>query len=104
MRATKENILEYLTEVKFEFLKEGIVKIALFGSYAKDTQNIYSDIDIAIAKDHDFLKHKSSYDYFDTVNQLKEKITKKFHRNVDVYDLDNAGAFKKSIDKELIYV
>jgi hypothetical protein len=45
VRATKENILQYLKEIKGEFAINGIATITLFGSYAKDTQTPYSDID-----------------------------------------------------------
>lgn len=55
MRATKENILSYLQEIKSELTHKGIQKLALFGSYAKDEPTIYSDIDIAIQKDKTFL-------------------------------------------------
>ncbi|MEA3383875.1 MAG: nucleotidyltransferase domain-containing protein [Campylobacterota bacterium] len=48
MRATKENIIEYLKELKKELLSDGIVTVALFGSFATKKQNVYSDIDIAL--------------------------------------------------------
>lgn len=104
MRASKDNIIEYLRELKLELHKKGILKLALFGSYAKNEQTVYSDIDIAILKDKKFLAHSSSYAYFDTVSFIKEKIRTKFHKNIDIFDLDSTGDFKKSIEKELIYV
>ncbi len=104
MRATKENILQYLEEIKKEFANEGITTFALFGSYAKNTQTVYSDIDIAIAKDKSFLVQNSSYAYFDIVAKLKEKIGKNFHKNIDIFDLDCVSPLKKSIQSELIYV
>lgn len=46
---TKEYILNYLKEHKDEFSQKfGIVKLGLFGSYAKDEANENSDIDILI--------------------------------------------------------
>ena len=104
MRATKENILLYLEEIKCELQEKGIEKLALFGSYAKDTQNVYSDIDIAISKNNSFLNTHTSYNYFDIITNLKDKIRKKFHRNIDIFDLDSKCSFKESIEKELIYV
>lgn len=104
MRASKENILHYLQEIKSELEEKGITKIALFGSYAKEMDSVYSDIDIAISKNNYFLNGHSSYNYFDTINELKDKIRKKFHRNIDIFDLDSTSSFKKSIEKELIYV
>lgn len=104
MRATKESVLHYLKELKAEFLQEGITTFALFGSFAKDTHGVYSDIDVAIAKSSDYLTHNSSYAYFETIAKIKEKIRKKFHRNSDVFDLDSQSPFKETIQKELIYV
>jgi len=54
MKVTKENILDYLYEIQPQFKKDGIVSFALFGSYAKDTQTVYSDIDIAFKKNKEF--------------------------------------------------
>jgi predicted nucleotidyltransferase len=104
MKTTKENILEYLQEIKFELEQKGIVKIALFGSYARDKQTVYSDIDIAILKDKNYLLNNTSYSYFNLISFIKEKIKIKFHRNIDVFDLDSTSSFNKSIEKELIYV
>ena len=104
MRATKENILSYLQEIKSELTHKGIQKLALFGSYAKDEPTIYSDIDIAIQKDKTFLLQHSSYSYFELISYIKEKISAKFHKNIDVFDLDSQSSFKQSIKKELIYV
>jgi len=104
MRATKESILHYLEELKAEFSKDGITTFALFGSFAKDTQSVYSDIDVAIAKRSDYLSYNSSYSYFETISKIKGKIRKKFHRNIDIFDLDSQSPLKETIQKELIYV
>jgi len=104
MKTTKADILVLLKELKVELESKGIEKVALFGSYADQNQNIYSDIDIAIQKKRDFLDNYSAYDYFDLVENIKSKISKKLHKRVDVFDLDSASSFKKQIEKELIYV
>ena len=56
MQVNKSNILDYLSFLKTELSSKGIEQIALFGSYAKDSQNDYSDIDIAIKKDKAILE------------------------------------------------
>ncbi len=65
MRATKDNIINYLKDLKPELSKNGISSLALFGSFASGNQTVYSDIDIAISKEKNFLKNNSSYDYFE---------------------------------------
>ena len=53
---TKEQILAYLRELKPQLQKDGIEKIGLFGSYAKDRASIFSDIDIVIATNDEFYR------------------------------------------------
>ncbi len=104
MRITKEKIIDYLKELKPELKAYGVEQLALFGSFATDKQNIYSDIDIAIRKESNFLKHYTAYDYFTLVEMIKNNILKHLHRNSDVFDLDSDSTFKESIKKEMIYV
>ncbi|MBS9782691.1 MAG: nucleotidyltransferase domain-containing protein [Arcobacter sp.] len=104
MQVDKNSILEYLSFLKNDLSSKGIINLALFGSYAKDEQGVYSDIDIAIKKDIKILEKNGVYFYFEILNDIKEKIQKKFHRNVDIFDLDSTSELKENITKELIYV
>jgi predicted nucleotidyltransferase len=104
MKADKLSIVNYLKEIKSELEKDGISKIALFGSFARNEQSVYSDIDIAIQKENNYLVQRSAYDYFEEVSKIKNLIRKKFHRNSDIFDLDSNSNMKKSISKDLIYV
>ncbi len=104
MRATKENLLQYLKEIKPQLQRRGIAKLGLFGSYARGDESVYSDIDIAIGKSGDFLDHKNAYAYFEEIAELKKMIRRRFHRNIDVFDLDSDSGFRQSIVKDLIYV
>ena len=104
MKADKLSIVNYLKEIKSELQKDGISKIALFGSFARNEQNVYSDIDIAIQKENDYLTKRSAYDYFEEVAKIKNLLRRKFHRNSDIFDLDSNNTMMQSIYKDLIYV
>jgi len=104
MRATKSNILDYLSEIKKELLDDGIISLALFGSFARDEQNVYSDIDIAIQKENNYLQKRTAYNYFDEIEKIKLMIQNKFHRNSDIFDLDSDSSMKENIKKDLLYV
>jgi len=104
MKMTQEKILAYLKELKPELEAIGIEKVALFGSFATNSQNVYSDIDIAIKKKKNFLDDYSAYDYFNTISKIKSKILGKLHKRTDIFDLDSQSSFKNKIEKELIYV
>ena len=104
MKASRLDILDFLSEIKTELLADGISKIGLFGSFARDDANVYSDIDIAIQKKPDYLKTRTAYEYFEQVNKIKNLLRKKFHRNSDIFDLDSNSSMKEEILKDLIYV
>ncbi len=104
MRVDKSNIISFLREIKEELVNDGISTVGLFGSFARDEANVYSDIDIAIKKERNYLKKRTAYDYFDEVSKIKNLIRKKFHRNSDVFDLDSNSNMRDEIMKDLIYV
>lgn len=104
MKATKEHILDYLHELKGELHQEGIIQLGLFGSYARGENTLYSDIDVAIKKEENYLQHRNAYAYFEEVAKIKRRIFEKFHRSTDVFDLDSRSSMKEAIMKDIIYV
>ena len=104
MRASKKEIIHYLATIKESLHAKGIIQIGLFGSFARDEAGIYSDIDVAIQKEHNYLKNRSAYEYFEEIAQLKTLIREKFHTNSDIFDLDSNSSMKATILKDLIYV
>jgi len=104
MRATKKEIIIFLTEIKKQLLDAGISRVALFGSYARDEAGIYSDIDVAIKKEKNYLQTRTAYEYFELVAYVKHLIREKFHKNSDIFDLDSNSSMKNFILKDLIYV
>ncbi|RLF26151.1 MAG: nucleotidyltransferase domain-containing protein [Thermoplasmata archaeon] len=104
MRPNKQNILKYLKEIKMDLAKNGIFELGLFGSFSRDDENVYSDIDIAIKKEKNYLTKRTSYEYFEEINKIKSLVKQKFHRNIDIFDLDSNSSMKTTIMKDLIYV
>ena len=97
---TKGEILDFLTRNKQYFRDRfGIIKIGLFGSYAKDEQTDGSDIDLII----EFKKNTPNL--FDVKIELKSYIKEKFNINVDIArEKYIKPIYKDSILKETIYV
>ena len=81
----KEEILNKLKEIKPLYEKEGLEILGLFGSYAKDTQNEFSDIDIAYRLDY----NKFSQKYVDgfskllRIEEMKERKQNSTNQNKD---------------------
>lgn len=100
----KDQILTYLKSLKPELEKIGIVKIGLFGSYAKNKANIYSDIDVIIESSERFFHQLSACEVLSFYNELKAKISKHFKRRVDLMDIYKAKKDKIEIlTKDTLY-
>ena len=95
---TKEEIINFLSSKK-EFMKEryGVLKIGLFGSYARAENSDISDIDIAVE-----LKDENRVDnYFGLLHFLEDNL----HKKIDLGIESNLKEpIKKYIEKEIIHV
>lgn len=101
----KEDILNYLSLLKEELKKDGITKLGLFGSYAKNKADLASDIDIVICTSEKFLSRFRAFEAVIYLDELRKKIMKKFKIQVDI--CDEAGLTKEKKEellKGVIYV
>jgi predicted nucleotidyltransferase len=96
---TKDEILTFLTQNKKLFRdKYHIIRIGIFGSYARGDQNINSDIDILVEFED------NTQDLFDLKLQLKDFFRSKLGTEVDICrEKYIKPRIKKSILKEAIY-
>ena len=96
---TKAVVLDYLTTQKTSLYKKyGVIKIGLFGSFARDEQNEESDIDIAV----EIEKSKKNIHNF---LALKRELEKVFDKKVDLgIESSLKPVARKFIQNEIIYV
>ncbi len=82
---TKEDVLYKLNILKKLYLDEGVEIYALFGSYAKDTFDEFSDIDIAYKTDYKKFsqKYKDGFSKLLKLQNIKEELEKTFNKKVD---------------------
>jgi len=97
---TKETILKYLKKHKNELYKKyGIIKIGLFGSYARNEANDNSDIDLLIELE------KDTKNIYEKKQELKKILEDKFHTKVDIAREKYLKKFAKNeILKDICYV
>jgi len=96
---TRQEILQYLKSNKKLFReKYSIIKIGIFGSYARNEQTEKSDIDIIIEMPLD------ATEIFEKKQELRELLKQTFHRNIDICrERSIKPMFKKIILKDVIY-
>ncbi len=99
----KEEILEYLKQLQTQY-NHVFTKIGLFGSYAKDNFDEFSDIDIAVKVNKEYLQTHDVWEYFEAINSIQNSIFNKFHIKSDIFDIDSVSPYKEQILKEIIYV
>jgi predicted nucleotidyltransferase len=82
---TTETILNKLNSLKKGYEKEGIILYALFGSFAKETFDRDSDIDIAYKLNYEqFSKHyKDGFAKLLRLQNIKEELESVFGVKVD---------------------
>ncbi len=96
---TKIEILNYLTAHKSEFKEKfGVIRIGLFGSFARDEQTEDSDIDLAIEVEKE---KKSLKNFFGLKRELEEQFGKKIDLGIEPALKPLA---KEQIQKDIIYV
>ena len=97
----KEQILSYLSSIKNNLVLNGIERIGLFGSFARDSADLYSDIDIVIKTTPKFVEKFDGVKGFLFLEDLREDLKRKFHKPVDI--CDESGLKHKEVIKDVIY-
>lgn len=97
---TREDILEYLRVNREFFSKQfHIVKIGLFGSFARNEQTSRSDIDLIIEID------APDADVYLLKNKIREFVAMRFNRGVDLAREKYLRSYARdAILKEAIFV
>jgi len=97
----KNEIILKLQEIKPTYEQEGLILLGLFGSYTKNTQNKFSDIDIAYKLNYDkfSLKYRDGFSKLLRINDIKKELQFIFKTPIDLVPDSN-----QSILKDLIHV
>ena len=98
MKLDKNEILNYLREIKPQLQEVGIDRIGIFGSVAKETADMMSDIDIVIHTTPAFVARFKGAEGFIYLDGLRKKLEKRFGRKVDL--CDEAGLKKRMKEAE----
>ena len=82
----KRDILHTLTKIKEKYEEEGFILLGLFGSYAKGSQDQYSDIDVAYTIEYDKFsrKYKDGFSKILRIDEIRKELEDRFHTKVDL--------------------
>lgn len=104
---TKETILKTLKTLKPQYEQEGLSIVGLFGSFAKDQDDKFSDIDIVYHIDYPRFSEKfqDGFSKILRLQDIKSELESLFHKKVDLISLNsNNHLFTNKVNKEMIRV
>jgi len=96
----KNEILSKLKELKPIYEKEGLILLGLFGSYAKNTQTKFSDIDVAYKLDYDKFsqKYKGGFAKLLRIDDIKKELQTIFKTPIDLVPDSNQSILKDLVN------
>ena len=101
----RDEILQTLKLMQSQFEDDGVKILGIFGSYARNEATEDSDVDVLIETTSSFLNKYSGFRAFGRLNDLKEILQEKLHKNVDFADKASLGKLgQEYILKSSIYV
>ena len=95
----REFVIDQLKNIKSKYQQDGFNIIALFGSYATNSQNNSSDIDLLYEVDNTFLEKYKGFKSASKVLQIQKELSSLFHTKVD---LTSPSGLNQRIKDEII--
>lgn len=103
----QSSILATITSLKSKYDEKGIILEGLFGSFAKNSEDAYSDIDIAYHLDYELCDahYPDGFAKLEALDTLKNELQEKLHRKVDLVSLQSSNkTLTDTIRKEMLHV
>ncbi len=99
----QKEILDYLHQYNIDKLPKGIEFVSIFGSYARGTQDVYSDVDISYRLDHDVFYKDNAFKKLIALEEIKEDLEHTFGHRVDLIPANTKNPLlQKSLNEEQI--
>jgi len=101
----KDNILKQIKQIKPKYEKEGLIILGLFGSYAREDADVFSDIDIAYKIDHNKFFKDNAFKKLIRLEEIKKELESNLHKKVDIISLNSSNQrLNRSIKREMILI
>ncbi|WP_297433764.1 nucleotidyltransferase domain-containing protein [Sulfurimonas sp.] len=100
-----EQMLQQIKILKKNLVDDGFVIDGIFGSYARDEFTEHSDLDLLYHLEDNFYKKYKGFMGFKKLDEIKEFISKKVNKKIDLAPKNNLSeTAKKYILSEVVYV
>ena len=101
----KEIIISDIQKLNKKYGEDGFKIVSLFGSYARDTYDQYSDIDLTYKIDHDKFFKDDAFAKLARIEEIKKELEHRFHKKVDLIPANTTNyLLKENLQKEQTYI
>jgi len=102
---TKKEILKNIQLLNEKYQNSGFKIFSLFGSYARGTQDRFSDIDLTYTIDHNQFFKDDAFAKLAKIEEIKNELEKKLHTKVDLIPSNTKNKLiQESLKKEQVLV
>lgn len=101
----KNIIIDILHSYNNRLKNDGFKIMGIFGSYARGTEDIFSDIDLTYRIDHNIFYKDDAFAKLAKIEEIKKDLERIFHKRVDLIPADTKNRLiRESLDQEEIKI
>jgi len=101
----KETILKNLHQFNSRFKTKGFLLYSLFGSYARGTEDMFSDIDLTYKIDHNLFFKDDAFAKLSKIEEICQELEQVLHKKVDLIPANTKNNFiQEQLKKEQIVI
>ena len=99
----KNTILNILQQYNQQHQSNGFSFVSLFGSYARGTQDMFSDVDVTYTLDHDLFYKDDGFAKLEKLEEIKKYLESTLHKKVDMIPFNTKNKrLQKNLQAEQI--
>ena len=99
----KDTIIKILHNYNTSHKNNGFTFVSLFGSYARGTEDVFSDIDLTYKIDHNIFYKDDGFAKLAKIEEIKKELESKFHKKVDMIPSNTKSQLlRENLKKEQI--
>jgi len=100
-----QKIVEDLQTFNNQYAPNGFKIISLFGSYARQTNDIFSDIDLTYKVDAPTFYNDNAFEALSKLEMIKKELEGKFHKKIDLIPVNTKNSLiQQQLQKEQIFI
>lgn len=96
----KTTIMEDLRHFNDKYKSQGFELVSLFGSYARGTEDLFSDIDLTYKINHNVFYKDDAFAKLNKIQEIKKELEKEFHKKIDLIPANTSNHLMQNTLKE----